>query len=140
MAIRYFALVYGIVFLAVGILGFVPAFLSAHGLADPELAITAGSGLLLGLFPVNVLHNLVHIIFGIWGLVAYKALKPAVTYARAVAVVYAVFVVMGFIPVLQTTFGLVPLYGHNIWLHLILAAGGAYFGWFANAQGEPRKA
>jgi hypothetical protein len=29
---------------------------------------------------------------------------------------------------LYTTFGLIPLYGHDIWLHAVLAAVGAYFG------------
>lgn len=140
MAIRYFALAYGIVFLVVAIAGFVPAFLGPYGPGHPDLAVTTGAGTLFGLFPVNVLHNLVHLIFGVWGIIAYKAVSGALTYARVVAVVYAVFAIMGFIPVLYTTFGLVPLFGHDVWLHLVLAAVAAYFGWFAKAHsGEPRK-
>lgn len=140
MAIRYFALAYGIVFLIVGIAGFVPAFLGPYGPDYPDLAISAWEGTLFGLFAVNALHNLVHLIFGVWGILAYRALSEALTYAKVVAVVYAVFAVMGFIPVLFTTFGLVPLFGHDIWLHAVLAAVAAYFGWFAAAHsGEPRK-
>lgn len=140
MAIRYFALAYGIVFLIMGIAGFVPDFLGPYGPDHPDLAINAGEGTLFGLFAVNVLHNLVHLIFGVWGILAYRALSGALTYARVVAVVYAVFAVMGFIPVLHTTFGLVPLFGHDIWLHVVLAAVAAYFGWFAAAHsGEPRR-
>lgn len=129
MATRYFALVYGIVFLLAGILGFVPALLT-----PPEAAPAGGpppvaDGRLFGVFPVNAAHNAVHILFGIWGLIAYRALVAARTYARSVAVIYAILMVMGFFPGLNTLWGLVPLYGHDIWLHAILAAVAAYFGW-----------
>ena len=128
MPVRYFALVYGIVFLVVGIAGFVPGLVT---MADPtaEVAVDAGFGRLFGLFPINWLHNLVHIAFGIWGLVAYRSFSGARLYARAVAVIYAILTVMGLIPVLNTTFGLIPLYGHNVWLHALLAIVAAYFGW-----------
>lgn len=132
MPVRYFALVYGIVFLLIGIAGFIPGLVtSPQGGADVE--VEAGFGRLFGLFPINWLHNLVHAAFGIWGLAAYRSFSRARIYAQSVAVIYAVFVVMGFIPVLQTTFGLVPLYGHNIWLHAGLAIVAAYFG-FAPAR------
>ena len=36
---------------------------------------------------------------------------------------------MGLIPGLNTVFGLIPLHGHDVWLHLILAAAAGYFGW-----------
>jgi hypothetical protein len=128
--IRYFALVYGIVFLLVGIAGFVPGLV-----APPEegrdLAIATGFGRLFDLFPVNVLHNLVHVAFGIWGIAAYRTFSASRTYARAVAVIYGVLTVMGLIPVLATTFGLIPLYGHDVWLHALLAIVAAYFGWTA---------
>ena len=136
MNIRYFALAYGIVFLLVGILGFFPPLLAPFGPSDPELAVTATSGLLLGLFPVNVLHNLVHVAFGIWGIVVWRSVVRSRFYAQAVAVVYAILVVMGFIPGLNTTFGLIPLHGHDIWLHLILAGVAAYFGFVARVD-EP---
>lgn len=129
MALRYFALIYGLVFLLVGIAGFIP------GLAQPA-GEGMSHGMLLGLFPVNAVHNLVHIGFGIWGLAAYRSLTGARLYARVVAVIYAVLAVMGLIPGLQTLFGLVPLYGHNIWLHAVLAAVAAYFGWIARPSGE----
>ncbi len=134
MAIRYFALIYGVVFFLIGLAGFVPALVTPFEGAEPDLAVTATSGLLFGLFPVNVLHNLVHVAFGIWGIAVWRRISPSRVYAQAVAVIYAVFMVMGFIPVLNTTFGLVPLYGHDIWLHLILAGVAAYFGFIARAE------
>jgi hypothetical protein len=83
----------------------------------------------LGLFPVNILHNIVHIVFGVWGLVVARGSADALrTYARAVAIVYALLTVLGLIPATNTTFGLVPIYGHDVWLHAALAVIAAYFG------------
>ncbi len=134
MAIRRFALVYGIVFLVVGIAGFIPGLTVPLGPQHPDLAIEAGAGRLFGLFPVNVLHNLVHIVFGIWGIAVWRSVPRSLTYARAVAIIYAMFVIMGLIPVLRTTFGLIPLYGHDVWLHILLAAVAGYFGFVARAD------
>jgi hypothetical protein len=125
MNTRTFALVWGIGFLLAGISGFVMA---TEGTPDPGLTMTHGYGHALGLFPVNTLHNIVHLLFGVWGLLAYRSYGGARTYARSVAVIYGLFIIMGLIPTLNTTFGLVPLYGNDVWLHLLLAAPAAYFG------------
>ncbi|HEX6999329.1 MAG TPA: DUF4383 domain-containing protein [Gammaproteobacteria bacterium] len=137
VAIRNFALVYGIVFLLVGIAGFVPGFVTPMGPADPPLEVTAGAGRLFGFFPVNYLHNIVHIAFGVWGLAVYRNASGAVMYARAVAVVYAVLTVLGLIPAANTLFGLVPLHSHDVWLHLLLAAIAAYFGFVVPRHEAP---
>ena len=127
MSTRTFAMIFGIVFLIVGIGGFIPALMqplhAGHPPVNPE------GGQLLGLFPVNALHNAVHILFGLWGLAASRSLGGAVNYARGVAIIYAVLTVAGFIPNLNTMFGMVPLYGNDIWLHALLALVAAYFGW-----------
>jgi len=136
MSTRHFALVFGIVFLLVGIAGFIPGLLAEPAAGDPALAIEAAHGRLMGLFPVNVVHDLIHIAFGIWGIVAYRTLAAARLYAKSVAVIYALLVVMGFIPVLNTTFGLAPIHGHDIWLHALLAIVAAYFGFF-RSESEP---
>lgn len=134
MDVRYFALVYGIVFLLVGIAGFVPAFVTPPEGAAADTA--AAHGRLFGLFPVNTLHNLVHIGFGIWGLIAYRAFGGARIYARSVAVIYGIFTIMGLIPGLNTVWGLVPLYSHDIWLHAVLAIVAAVFGWKPQRTGR----
>jgi hypothetical protein len=134
MNVRTFALIYGLVFVVVGLAGFVPALVTPHDTALHQLTIDQGAGDLLGLFPINILHNLVHLVFGVWGLAVYRNTRAAIGYARVVAVVYAVFVIMGFIPNLSTVFGLVPLHGNDIWLHALLAAGAAYFGFLWHAE------
>ena len=127
-AVRRFALIYGIVFLVVGIAGFIPGLLQPH--EHPNVAVNSFMGLLFGLFAVNVLHNLVHVLFGVWGLAASGSHGAAKGYAKSVAIIYAVLTVLGLLPFLNlhTLFGLVPLYGHDIWLHAGLAAVAAYFG------------
>jgi Domain of unknown function (DUF4383) len=129
MNTRNFALVFGVVFLLVGIAGFIPALVSPVHSGHPDIAVDSGYGLLLGLFPVNILHNLVHVLFGIWGLAAFRSLGGARLYARGVAIIYAVLTIAGFVPGLNTLFGLTPLFGNDIWLHAVLAAVAAYFGW-----------
>lgn len=125
---RTFALVLGLGFIAAGILGFVPAVTSPPGAGAPPLTIDSGYRYLFGLFPVNVLHNLVHLAFGIWGLTASRAYPWARSFAASTAVIYAVLTLMGLVPGLQTTFGLTPLFGHDVWLHGLVAVVSAYFG------------
>lgn len=126
---RYFALIAGVVYLLVGILGFIPALVAPPPTRAPSIALDAGYGMLFGLFAVNSLHNLIHIVFGIWGLVAYRRFEPSRTFARSLAIVFGVLTVFGLFPGLNTVFGLVPVFGHDVWLHLITALVAAYFGW-----------
>jgi hypothetical protein len=126
MNTRTFALIFGLVFLVVGIGGF---FLTQPATPDPSLTMTHGFGHELGLFPVNTLHNIVHILFGLWGLAASRSPAGAVTYARGVAIIYGLLTVLGLIAATRTTFGFIPIYGNDVWLHALLALVAAYFGW-----------
>ena len=132
MSTRTFAMIFGIVFLIVGVIGFIPGLTVMGGMhsdADSQVKMVTMFGYELKLFPVNVLHDIVHILFGIWGLLAARSVANARMYFRGVAIIYAVLTVMGFIPPLNTTFGFIPLYGNDIWLHALLAIVAAYFGW-----------
>jgi hypothetical protein len=130
MNARNFSMVLGVVFLIVGIGGFVPGVTQMHVEDDPDLVIEGpGHGYLLGLFHVNVLHNLVHIVFGVLGIVMARAGK-ARDYCRIVAVSYGLLTILGLIPFLNlhNTFGLVPIHGNDVWLHALIAIAAAYFG------------
>ena len=129
MMTRRFALVVGIIYLVIGIAGFIPGLV--QGQDYPDLAVDAGSGALLGLFPVNVVHHLVHLLVGVLGIAAYRAFDSARLYARGLAIVYGVLAVMGLISAanLHTMFGLTPLFSHDVWLHAGTAIIAAYFGW-----------
>lgn len=126
MSTRTFARIFGIVFILVGLVGFIPGLTQSHD--HQGLAMEAGSGMALGLFPVNVLHNLFHLAFGIWGVIAARNFDGARIYARSVAIVYGLLTVLGLIPATNDTFGLIPIGGNDIWLHALLAAVAAYFG------------
>jgi hypothetical protein len=109
--IKRLALVFGIIFLLVGIAG----FLTPGGMdmgVDP-------AGMLLGLFPVNMLHNAVHVAFGLWGIVASRSFNGARNFARIGGIIYLVLAILGF--VMPNGFGMVPLGGHDVWLHAVLA-------------------
>lgn len=99
------AQIFGWVFLLIGIIGL-------------YYARTMEMGLLLGVFPVNLLHNVVHILFGVWGIMAARSFAGAKTYAQVGGVVYLLLAVLGFF--MPTLFGIIPIGGNDIWLHAVL--------------------
>ena len=129
MNTRTFALIFGIVFLIVGAGGFIPGLTDMTATPAEGVTMRHGYGHELGLFPVNTLHNIVHLLFGIWGVLAYRSYAGARTYFRAVAIIYGLLTVLGLLPATNTTFGLIPIYGNDVWLHALLALVAAYFGW-----------
>jgi hypothetical protein len=141
MTIATFALIIGAVYLLAGILGFIPALLSPPLPGDPGLAMEPYYGYLLGIFPVNVLHNVVHVLIGVGGVLAWRGTVAAQSFARFLAVFYGALAVMGLIPQLNTMAGLVPLFRHDVWLHAGSAAVAAYFGWgYTMTRADSRRA
>jgi len=131
MSTRTFAFVAGILYLGAGILGFIPGITSPPPTGAPQLAVESSYGYLLGLFPINVLHNLVHIGIGAWGLLAYNSGVRARTFAVSIAVIYGLLAILGLFPPAHTLFGFVPLFGHDVWLHAGTALIAGYFGFLA---------
>jgi hypothetical protein len=136
MRTRYFALVFGILYILAGAAGFVPGLL-VHSPELPPISVDTLYGRVLGIFPVNVLHSLVHLALGIWGVLAWRRFDASRTYAQSLAVIYGVLTILGIIPMTNTLFGLVPLFGHDVWLHAGTALVAAYFGFVAERHGEP---
>jgi len=133
MTVRNFALVLGIAYTLVGVLGFLPFALTPPP-DTPDVTLDTLYGLLIGLFPVNILHSIVHLAIGLWGIFAYRDFDASRTFAKVVGVFFAVLTVMGLIPGLHTTFGLIPLFGHDVWLHALTSLAGLYFGFMAPQQ------
>lgn len=130
---QYFALITGIIFFLIGVMGFIPGIVQ-EPTATPDtagLAFTSGYGYLLGLFPINVLHNIVHLLVGILGMVASVSLGSTRLYSGGLAIFYGVLTVMGLFPPTQSTLGLIPIFGNDVWLHGVTAAIATYFGFIA---------
>ena len=133
MSASLVARILGIAFLLAAIAGFVPA-ITTHAPPDAEVVtLDISYGMMLGLFPVNIAHNVLHLVFGAWGLLASRAFASSVAYCRAVTVVYAIVVIAGIVPITNTLFGTAPIYGHDVWLHAIIALFAAYGGFGAGS-------
>ncbi len=134
-----FALIFGIIYLAVGLLGLIPAALRPPPPDAPPTQFTMLYGYLLDIFPVNVLHSAIHLAIGALGIAAWRGMTSPHVYARSVALFFGALAVMGLIPGMNTLFGVLPLYGHNVWLHAGSAVIAAYFGWRATEPSMERR-
>jgi hypothetical protein len=134
MSAPSFALIAGLLYMALGILGMLSS-LSVRPPADaPALTVTANYGYLFGAFAVNAVLNGVHFLLGFWGLIAWSGALSAVNYARGLAFASAAMALMGLVPGLQTAFGFAPLHGNEVWLHALTAIGAAYIGFRSAAR------
>jgi hypothetical protein len=105
------AQIFGVLFILAAIAGFLATGMSNME-SDPATAPHAA-----GLFPVNVLHNIVHLVFGIWGLAASRTFGAAKSFAQIAGVLYILLAVLGFVS--PNGFGFVPLGGNDVWLHAV---------------------
>ena len=136
MSERYCALSIGILFALLGVAGFLPSLVSLPGAAAPNMVdpstttntLAAGYSYVFGLFPTNLLHNIVHIIVGSLGVVSYTSLGGARFFNRGFAIAYVLIALMGLLPFTNTTFGLMPIFGNNVWLNALTAAVAGYYG------------
>jgi uncharacterized protein DUF4383 len=117
--------VFGVVFIAVAMLGFITGGMSmdAHMVSAHKVA---------GLFPVNVVHNVVHLLFGAWGLYASKSATNARRYCLLSGAIYLLLAGIGF--VLPETFGLIPIGGNDITLHAVLGIALTMVGAMSDAE------
>ena len=134
-----FARIAGIAYLLLGLLALVPVTLAPPPADAPPTAFALLYGYFLGVFPVNALHSAVHIVVGVAGLAAAAREARAVRYARALTVLFGALAVIGLFPSGHTLFGLMPIHGHDVWLHAGTAAAAFYFGWRAHATARERR-
>jgi hypothetical protein len=107
MSLKNFSLLFGVLFLVIGVLGFVPG-------------VTNDENLLLGIFQVSALHNIIHILSGVAALVAASAETHSQLYFRVFGVVYALVATIGWIQS-DTVLGLIDVNTADNLLHTCLA-------------------
>src|SRR3954464_12900967 len=93
-----FALIFGVAYLVAGLMGLIPVFLVPPPIDAPPTNFTLLYGYLLGLFPVNLLHSLINMMVGAWGLSAWSGRSSATTFARGLAILFGALAVMGMLP------------------------------------------
>ena len=108
----------GIVFLLVGIAGFIPG-VTTNLYDGLEFAGNDGTAELLGIFQVSVLHNIVHLLFGLAGLALAATASGARTYLIGAGAIYLALFVLGIIGGGDW----IPANDADNWLHLLLGAG-----------------
>jgi hypothetical protein len=121
--VQMVALLFGGIYLAVGVLGFLP-FLGG--------SVTLTNTKLLGIFQINLLHNLVHIVIGIAGLAAVTSVPNSRRFCQVVGVVLLLLGVLGVF--VANPLGLLYIGGLDIALHLVSGAILAYFGFAATVS------
>ena len=112
------ASLFGILFLLVGILGFVP------GVTNNEM--------LLGIFHVNTAHNIVHLLSGVLALWAGRTSAAYVRmYFRIFGIVYALVAVLGYLGGNAPLLGVISNNTADTWLHAVIAATSLWLGFAA---------
>ncbi|SFQ53716.1 protein of unknown function [Amycolatopsis arida] len=119
--VQVIALLLGVVFLAVGVLGFVPGVTTHY--ADLRFAGPDSGAQLLGVFAVSVLHNLVHLGYGVAGLVTARWAGAARAFLVLGGGVYLLLWIYGVLVDRHSPANFVPLDSADNWLHLGLGLG-----------------
>lgn len=115
------ALAVGAVFLLVGVAGFIPGITTDYG--DMGVAGHESMAKLLGLFQVSVLHNIVHLLYGVAGILLARSWEGARIYLIGGGVVYLVLWLYGLLIDKDSSANFVPLNDADDWLHLFLGVG-----------------
>ena len=119
--IQLAALVVGAVFLLVGVLGFIPGITTNFD--SMTFAGHQSEAMLLGVFQVSVLHNIVHLLFGVAGLAMARTVAGARNFLIYGGVIYAVLWLYGLLIDQNSAANFVPVNTADNWLHFVLAVG-----------------
>ncbi|NJP94967.1 DUF4383 domain-containing protein [Nonomuraea sp. FMUSA5-5] len=110
------ALVVGVLFLLVGVLGFIPGITTGYD--DLQFAGHHSDAHLLGVFQVSILHNIVHLLFGIAGVLLARTWSGARNFLVGGGVIYLLLWIYGLLVGHDSPANFVPLNNADNWLHL----------------------
>lgn len=119
--VRLAALAVGAVFLLVGVLGFIPGITTHY--SHLSSAGHDSMAKLLGIFQVSVLHNVVHLLFGVAGIAASRTRATSRAYLIGGGVIYLVLWVYGLVVDQASSANFVPVNTADNWLHFALGVG-----------------
>lgn len=108
----------GVVFLLVGVLGFIPGVTSNYGAMT--FAGHESGAMLLGAFQVSILHNIVHLLLGVVGVAMARTNQMARWFLLGGGVVYLVLWLYGLFINADSGANFVPFNIGDNWLHLVL--------------------
>ncbi|MET1089665.1 MAG: DUF4383 domain-containing protein [Arthrobacter sp.] len=112
------ALATGAVFLLLGTLGFVPGITANYG--SLRFAGPGSEAELFGIFQVSILHNAVHALFGIAGLVMARTHRQATSFLIYGGVAYLFLWLYGLLMADDLPANFLPENNADNWLHLVL--------------------
>lgn len=116
--VQLVALAVGVVFLLVGVAGFIPGITTNY--SELSFAGHHSEALLLGVFQVSVLHNIVHLLFGVAGVVLARTVGGARGFLIYGGVIYVVLWIYGMLVDPTGPANFVPVNAPDNWLHLLL--------------------
>ncbi|WP_091284271.1 DUF4383 domain-containing protein [Micromonospora haikouensis] len=134
--VRRAAATVGVVFLLVGLVGFVPGITTDFG--DLRFAGHGSGAKLLGVFQVSVLHNAVHLAFGLAGLALSRTWDGARTFLIGGGAIYLVLWLYGLVVDHGSGANFIPVNNADSWLHLVLGAGMIALGVLTTRDRRPR--
>ncbi|GAB2954456.1 DUF4383 domain-containing protein [Micromonospora polyrhachis] len=109
------------VFLLIGILGFIPGITTNYD--TMQFATHHSDAKLFGVFQVSILHNLVHLLFGVVGLALARTVSGARIFLVGGGVVYLLLWLYGLAVGYESSANFIPLNDADNWLHLFLGIG-----------------
>jgi hypothetical protein len=115
------ALAVAATFALVGVLGFIPGITTNYG--DMTFAGHHSDAMLLGVFQVSILHNIVHLLFGLAGFALARTVSGARNYLIGGGAVYLVLWLYGLVVGQNSSANFVPVNTADDWLHLFLGLG-----------------
>ncbi|MBB4906140.1 DUF4383 domain-containing protein [Actinophytocola algeriensis] len=130
------ATVVAAVFLLVGILGFVPGVTTEYD--GMTFAGHHSTAMLLGVFHVSILHNIVHLLFGIVGLALARTVSGATAFLIGGGVIYLLLWIYGLVIDMDSAANFVPLNTADNWLHFFLGIGMIALGALLRRMGARR--
>lgn len=118
--VRLLAVIFGIIFIFIGVAGFLPNFMA--------------NGLLFGYFEVDTMHNIVHVVTGVLAIMAATQLRRARFYFQVFGLFYAVVAIVSLAKGGDLSFVMMHMNSADNILHLVVAVVALYLGFFTTSR------